>query len=268
MLWSGGIGDFFQYASFLPAFLDERGIAEDRLELFIEATNPDNVRALFDAMLPVTQVTFVPREIHWTRVNPLIDPRNDRDRINRPAYRWLSTKRTQFVDWFLPHCCKPRLRTTEIISRVPREPWDAAFGVAVSLRNKGALWWPDAELLTCLQAALPDAEFRFYGEPNEALPGYDVGKSSLMEALASVLAADLYVGTDTGLATIRELTGKTNIYCLADYWLQDMLLDMDYLTTDILQKSGSIVANSSDQLISSLNDVVNGLGYQPEQQIA
>ena len=63
-------------------------------------------------------------------------------------------------------------------------------------------------------------------------------------ALVASLHADLFIGSDTGLATVRELLGKQNVYCVTLFWFDELMVKYNYINAEMLSRSGSKVAKS------------------------
>lgn len=85
----------------------------------------------------------------------------------------------------------------------------------------------------------------------ETLPG-------VPEALALSYHADLYVGTDTGLATFRELTGKKNIYCVSRYWVEEVMGRYEYFSHEMRRRPRSAFAFGREELLALLAAELRG----------
>jgi hypothetical protein len=72
------------------------------------------------------------------------------------------------------------------------------------------------------------------------------------EALALSYHADLYVGTDTGLATFRELTGRRNVYCVSRFWVEEVMSPYGYLNEELRRRTRSAFAFGPDELLGLL----------------
>jgi hypothetical protein len=74
-----------------------------------------------------------------------------------------------------------------------------------------------------------------------------------LAALRLAANARLFVGTDTGLATIRELMGRPSIYCVNRYWHRDVMERYGYLSDDMLAASGSRVVYDARACAAALD---------------
>lgn len=258
LLLMGGIGDFAHYLTRLPAFMRERRLAPSALHVFVESVVPDQAEAVFTAAFPQLRYTFLPPSIHWVNTFPLLSPARAADREHRPAYRYVKSLGFEEVtDWFLPFLCfgyefdsSPLLR---VVANVPRR--DDAY-VVVSARDKGFLWWPTPEVCEEVRRAIVEAGRApvFVGTPNELLPGgcAPLTLAGVPEALALSYHAELFVGTDTGLATFRELTGHRNIYCVSRYWRDEVMARYGYFDGELRRRTQSTFAFDTDELIRLL----------------
>ena len=119
--------------------------------------------------------------------------------------------------------------------------------LVVSARDKGFLWWPTQAAHDALRQVVPDGrKIIILGTADERMPWMRSFKTPerLIDALAISYRSGLYVGTDTGLATIRELTKKVNIYCINQFWLEEMMFGYKYLE----RKTVSKVATTVDEM--------------------
>ena len=256
LLLMGGIGDFLHYLTRLPAFLEERRFAPGDLHVFVESVVPDQAEAVFTAAFPRLTYTFLPPSVHWVNTFPLLTPSRERDRLNRPAYLYVRSQGFREVtDWFLPFLCagyafdpSPLSRLIEGVPRRER-PY-----VVISARDKGFLWWPAQACREVHRLVSRTHEAVYVGTPNEQPPGG--GKPETLpgvpEALALSYYADLFVGTDTGLATFRELTGKRNIYCVSRFWVDEVMSQYGYFDGEMKRRTKSSFAFNREQLLALL----------------
>jgi hypothetical protein len=257
LLLSGGIGDFLHYLSRIQDFLSARGLSPSDLLVCVESTVPKRVENMFRLAFPDLDFHFTPGQIHWTKTNPLLVPRSPVDRANRPAFQYLRLQGfSQIEDWFLPFLCKGYKRDLTPLLRIISSG-QASQGqfVIVSARDKGFLWWPSEVASAVVQELLPTGIRPIYmGTPDEKLAWHShlETPAKLEDALASSYMANLYVGTDTGLATIRELTGKENVYCINQFWLKKMMIGYDYLDRSTLKESKSIFTSNLQELRKAL----------------
>ena len=228
MLWTGGLGDFLHYVTFIDAAIE----LESLETLWLESSDPERIRTLVALLLPEISVGFVPAAMHWTRATPLLNPNSKQDRLARPAYEFVSAQTVGVVtDWMLPSDCGELPRSTHRLSRlVPDTVTDTRHECIVSLRDKGAGWWPSVDALRALYALGIDPTG--IGSPEETSPYRGVLSlakvGDLREALSVALGSGLYVGTDTGLATARELLGYANIYCVTRSWVSNWMKPYGY----------------------------------------
>lgn len=233
LLWSGGIGDYLHYLGRLPHLLSTLTVPAADLTIFVESTVPAQVARIFALAFPLLRFEFVPAAIHWTKTNPLLDVTRLTDRQQRPAYRYVRQRGYAVMDdWFLPFCCEEyRFDSTPLLRIVGAAPGTSMPTAVISLRDKGFLWWPTVQVLEDLEALLTGWRKIYFGTPIESLPGFSgmVTATDVAEALAASYWADLFIGTDTGLATIRELTGRKVVYCIDEYWLQELMVRYRYI---------------------------------------
>lgn len=258
LLLMGGIGDFAHYLTRLPAFMRERRLAPADLHVFVESVVPDQAEAIFKAALPQLRYAFLPPSIHWVNTFPLLTPARATDREHRPAYRYVKSLGFEEVtDWFLPFLCagyefdsSPLLR---VVAGVKRR--EDAY-VVVSARDKGFLWWPAPEVCADVRSTITAAgrAALFVGTPNEPLPGgcAPLTLACVREALALSYHAQLFVGTDTGLATFRELTGRRNIYCVSRYWRDEVMVRFGYFDNERRRSTPSAFAFDAKELLGLL----------------
>lgn len=257
LLLMGGIGDFLHYLTRLTAFLKGRRCGSGGPHVFVESVVPDQAEAVFTAAFPDLSYTFLPPSVHWVNTFPLLTPSRGRDRLNRPARRYVEGLGFRTVtDWFLPFLCagyefdsSPLYR---VIAGIPRR--DDPY-VVISARDKGFLWWPSEE--ACGEAHRLVTRSRravYVGTPNERVPGCGepLTLPSVPEALALSHHAELYVGTDTGLATFRELTGGKNIYCVSRFWVEEVMARYGYFGEEMRRRTRSDFAFGPDDLLGLL----------------
>jgi hypothetical protein len=259
LLMSGGIGDFLHYLSRLPHFLSVNKIDPLKLVIYIESTAPNQVKSIFDLTFPELKFSYVPARLHWTKTNPLLIAYQEIDRINRPAYQYvLSQGFYEITDWFLPFLCSDyKIEQGPLLRLVSNQTEMAEPYIVVSVRDKGFLWWPTRE--TCEEIEIkvsPSYRLIYLGTSNESeLLGDKVEqRENVAEALQLSYYARLFIGTDTGLATIRELTGRKNIYCINEYWLNELMINYKYINESFLKVSQSVFAYNQAQLLALVSD--------------
>jgi hypothetical protein len=258
LLLMGGIGDFLHYLTRLAAFLREGRCGPGGPHVFVESLVPDQAEAVFTAAFPGLSYTFLPPSIHWANTFPLLTPSRARDRLNRPAYHYVESLGFRGItDWFLPFLCEgyefDASPLRRIIAGIPRR--DDPY-VVISARDKGFLWWPSEEVCGEVHRLVTTAGMAavYVGTPNERVPNCGEPKTlpGVPEALAMSYHADLYVGTDTGLATFRELTGRKNIYCVSRYWVEEVMARYGYFDEGVRRRTRSAFAFGPDDLLGLL----------------
>lgn len=246
---SGGVGDYLHYLVRFSSFLAETGIQPEQLVVFVESTNPAQVETLFARALSNIRVEFTPRRIHWTKTNPLLNVDRALDREQRPAARYVRERGfSEVVDWFLPFCCKELRVDVRALDFLVGSPQPER--VCVSSRDKGFLWWPTEAALDRVRAHCSARELMTLGTEDERepwFPGFRVA-SSVLEALELASRAGLYIGTDTGTATVRELLSLPNIYCVDQYWIDALMKPYGYWEDTVVGGSRSRFARSIDEL--------------------
>lgn len=255
MLWSGGIGDFAHYLAALPGYLKATRCDLADVTIFVEATSPANVAPMLAAALGgAADIRFTPPEIHWTRTNPLLDPRSSRDWENRPARALVERRVRVDADWCLPPFVRGYRLDPSFLLKLA-QPGECGTHVVVSARDKGLWWWPCAASVAAVADALGAIPYRLLGTTDESKPlGRPVETLPLVDTLSLSLGAALFIGTDTGLATVRELLGLPNLYCVSEYWWTDMLLGMGYLDEALVRRSGSARVDSLSELIERVQE--------------
>jgi hypothetical protein len=261
LLMSGGIGDYLHYLCRVDSFLSRAGLHPNDIVIYVESTVPEQVDSLLTQALPEFELLFVPPSLHWTKTNPLLNVDQPLDRVNRAAYRYvLAQKHNVIVDWFLPFLV-PELLPLSIdrIARVLKNA-DALKNadenkrpdLIVSLRDKGFLWWPAEGLCRALEHLVgPDGRIMFLGTATER-PDWRPDAVTAPDVLAALnlsVSAKLFIGTDTGLATARELLRRPNVYCVSEYWYQELMVRYRYISLQMLDASGSVVATSGVELL-------------------
>ena len=258
LLLMGGIGDFLHYLTRLPSFLKAGRCGPYGPHVFVESVVPDQAEAVFTAAFPDLSYTFLPPSVHWVNTFPLLTPSRGRDRLNRPARRYVEGLGFRTVtDWFLPFLCgdyefdaAPLYR---IIAGTPRR--DDPY-VVISARDKGFLWWPSEEVCGEAHRLVTRSRRAVYvGTPDERVPGCGepLTLPSVPEALALSHHAELYVGTYTGLATFRELTGGKNIYCVSRFRVEEVMARYAYFDEEIRRRTRSDFAFGPDDLLGLLS---------------
>ncbi|MDQ3802862.1 MAG: hypothetical protein M3416_03295 [Acidobacteriota bacterium] len=257
LLLMGGIGDFLHYLTRLPAFLSGKRFGPGDLHVFVESLVPNQAEAVFTAAFPQLSFTFLPPSFHWANTFPLLTPSRELDRVNRSAYRYVeSLGFKEITDWFLPFLCAEYGFDVSPLSRViggiPKR--DGTY-VVISARDKGFIWWPTRQLCDEVHEIVTRTHGVVYvGTPNERLPGGGDLETlpDVPEALALSYHADLYVGTDTGIATFRELTGKRNIYCVSRFWVDEVMIRYGYFDAELRRRTRSAFAFSREDLLTLL----------------
>jgi hypothetical protein len=263
LLVMGGVGDFLHYLTRLPDFLREKRLAPSDLRVFVESLVPDQAEAVFTKAFPQLSFTFLCPAIHWANTFPLLTPSRRIERINRPAYRYVeSLGFRQITDWFLPFLCdnydfdiSPLLR---VVAGIPKQ--DHPYMV-ISARDKGFLWWPSRQVCREAHQLVTRTHKAVYvGAPNETISGIDELETlpNVPEALALSYHADLFIGTDTGLATMRELAGKRNIYCVSRFWLEEVMIRYGYFDSRVRSQTKSAFAFSRPDLLNLLTPEFSG----------
>jgi hypothetical protein len=268
LLMSGGIGDFLHYISKIQSFLRRKHLGASDVLVCVESTVPQRVEEIFRCAFPELSYCFTLGSLHWTRTNPLLLPHSEIERIHRPAYQYLRSLGFRMIeDWFLPFLCSEYASDRESLLRIVhnRTPFEGRFAVT-SARDKGFLWWPSEAACVLVDQALPTGVAQVYmGTPNEAqswMPRLNT-PPSLRDALAASYAAELFIGTDTGLATIRELTGRKCIYCISEFWLKEMMVRYHYLDLAELHRTGSVFAYNLEHLRGALHE-----HFHPENELS
>ena len=253
----GGIGDFLHYLTRLTAFLKDGHFGPRGPHVFVESLVPDQAEAVFTAAFPRLSYTFLPPSLHWANTFPLLTPEREPDRLNRPAYRYVrSLGFREITDWFLPYLCEgyefDASPLRRVIAGIPKRDYTY---VVIAARDKGFLWWPSREVCAEVNELVKGSHRVVYvGTPNERLPGGGEPETlpDVPEALALSYHADLYVGTDTGLATFRELTGRKNIYCVSRYWVEEVMARYGYFGGELRRRTKSALAFGREELLGLL----------------
>lgn len=241
ILFSGGIGDYLHYIVRIDDFLVRTSLKKHEITVIVESTNAARVKTLFSECLPGFDIHFMPDAIHWTKTNPLLDVNNEYDRINRPAFLHASLQGFEIVaDWFLPFLCMEYESCKERLNVFLGHSTPSSR-IYISARNKGCTWWPSKPAISLLASLLKEKEFYFVGTPDEQLKGLTnyISFPSVFDALLHVSNCSFFVGTDTGFATLRELLGMKNIYCVDEYWYKELMVKYSYWTEDMARKSKS-----------------------------
>jgi hypothetical protein len=263
LLMSGGIGDYLHYIARFDSLLKSSGLDPRRIAVFVESTAPHDVMSLFATALPEVSVRFTPGQIQWTRAHPLLDVLSTHDRVNRPAYRYVKAFGfARILDWFLPFCCdtyEPSPRRLHLLLGDSASA-DAPASIVVSLRDKGFLWWPSREICLHLRNTGRRLGFpvRFLGAAAEKPAWFPelFTAHDVLAALRLAASARLFIGTDTGLATVRELTCRPSVYCINRYWHRDVMMRFGYLSDSMLELSGSIVAYDAESCLKAVDRLV------------
>jgi hypothetical protein len=263
LLMSGGIGDYLHYIARFDSLLKSSGLDPRRIAVFVESTVPHDVMSLFALALPDVSVRFTPGQIQWTKAHPLLDVLSAHDRMNRPAYRYVKAFGfRRIIDWFLPFCCDTcEPSPTRLHSLLgDSTSIDAPASVVVSLRDKGFLWWPSREICLHLRNTGRRLGFpvRFLGSAVEKpawLPEMFTAPDALA-ALRLAAGAGLFIATDTGLTTIRELLARPSVYCINRYWHHDVMVRYGYLSERMLELSDSVVVYDAETCLKVLDQLV------------
>lgn len=273
LLLMGGIGDFLHYLTRLTAFLEGGRGGPNGPHVFVESLVPDQAEAVFTAAFPRLSYTFLPPSVHWVNTFPLLTPSRERDRRNRPARRYVeSLGFREVTDWFLPFLCEDyefdASPLRRVIAGIPRR--DNPY-VVISARDKGFLWWPSEGVCGEAHRLVTRSRSAVYvGTPNERVPGcgQPLTLPSVPEALALSHHAELYVGTDTGLATFRELTGGKNIYCVSRFWVEEVMARYGYFGGEVRRRTRSAFAFGREELLSLLAaELKSGESARPAQRV-
>lgn len=256
ILWSGGIGDFLHYIVRISEFMAARALNSSELLIFIESTNPPQVESLFARCLPELEYRFVPKAIHWTKTNPLLTPRNEKDRLHRPAYRFVARDYEIIEDWFLPFLCHAHPCSTSRIDWLRESEPKQNNTLVIAARDKGFLWFPNEASAAMLVRGAAEAGRRLMwlgsSDEKQAFMEPYVTAVSVEEALRTACSARSFVGTDTGLATARELLGLRNLYCIDRYWYDELMIEYDYWTGRMQSRSTSRFAFDIGDLEKSI----------------
>lgn len=261
LLFSGGIGDYLHYIVRVDDFMARTSLQPRAFTIIVESTNAARVKSLFANCLPEFDVFFMPDAIHWTKTNPLLDVNNEYDRRNRPAFIHAALYGYDIMeDWFLPFLCMQYAECTDRLQLFRAQPVQQGT-VCISARNKGCAWWPSAQAIDTLAALLKDRDFYFTGTADEhaGISAHFVSFPSVFDALVHIARAGLFIGTDTGFATLRELLGLQNIYCIDEYWYRELMVKYLYWTDAMARKSISSFAFSLPELQSRLADALRVL---------
>jgi hypothetical protein len=266
LLLSGGIGDYLHYIARFDSLLKSSGLDPKRVAVFVESTVPHDVVSLFAIALPEVSVRFTPGQIQWTRAHPLLDVHSTHDRMNRPAYRYVKAFGfSRIIDWFLPFCCDAYAPSPRRLHWLLGDSAsaNAPASIVASLRDKGFLWWPSREICLHLRNTGRRLGFpvRFLGTAAEKLawlPETFTAPDALA-ALRLAASARLFVATDTGLTTVRELTGRPSIYCINRYWHHDVMMRYGYLSDRMIELSGSVVAYDAEACREAVDRFVLGM---------
>lgn len=243
-------------------------ISDDDVTIFVESTVPAMVRTLFAEAVPEVKTAFLPARIHWTKTHPLLDVLSEEDRTCRPAYEYVKQSGAdEIIDWFLPFSCNFLAPSTGRLERLlphgKRHAFQGPAQIVVSLRDKGFLWWPNQALHgeLCARAQARGWNLCFLGTKIERPDWLDelTTTPDVLTALRVSTAAKLFVGTDTGFATIRELLSLPNLYCINEYWWHNVMNRFDYLSWEQLTRSGSQLAFDEIEFIDKLDRMLSDL---------
>jgi hypothetical protein len=273
IILAGGIGDYMHYLARLDSLLHIENLAADEVTLFVESTVPHMVRSLFIAAVPELELRFTPPQIHWTKTHPLLDVMSDRDRVNRPAHCFVEAQGySRVVDWFLPFCCDELQETDTRLMALMSGTSSSAATLVISLRNKGFLWWPARKAIDDLRelGAQHKLELILLGTPVERPPWIEdmTTAPDVLAGLRMSVNATLFVGTDTGFATIRELLARPNVYCVSEYWFEHVMLRYGYISDARLAASGSRIAYDAESCADAVAAVLTAQRKwkQPERR--
>ena len=254
LLMSGGVGDYLHYLTRLDSWINVNGIDPQQLTIFVESTVPMQVASLFARAFQYLHFEFLPAAIHWTKTNPLLVAESETDRINRPAYRFVAERGFDSItDWFLPFSCREYKSDEAPLTRIVTDPQIMGRYLVIAARDKGFLWWPHQDLCREIEAMIPiGMQLVYLGTPNERqdyMRGF-LNTNDVAEALSISYHAALFIGTDTGTATIRELTGRKNIYCVNRFWVDELMVRYGYWNDSLRHRSKSVFTFSADHFLS------------------
>lgn len=263
LLISGGIGDFLHCLTFVDGLLAESGLRPQDMIVVVESTRPAEVRSLFSGCMSEFDVRYIPGNIHWTKTNPLLNPYSERDRSQRPARLYLADRGIEvFEDWFLPFLAMRYERSTRRIESQFASDLDSTDLVLVSTRDKGFPWWLSDASVDAVHSNVPSGSRVFeIGSDDEILGkfGSRMVARSTAEALAIACSARLLIGTDTGFATVRELLGLPNIYCVSPFWKERFMERFGYWSATMDSRSQSRFAYDLEGLRAALEHFSDAL---------
>jgi hypothetical protein len=257
LLLSGGIGDFLHYIARIDSFQRVRELTPENIDIYVEGTNPANIKSLFNTLLPEFRIQFLRGAIHWTKTNPLLVPASEKDRRNRPAMHYVSSLGYHHIeDWFLPFLCQHYQVSTRRIQSFADDALFKENYVTVSARDKGFMWWPSLTADSIIKRCVPASYKIFYiGDEHERMPWMKryLIKPDATDGLRFCANAKLFIGTDTGFATLRELLGKPNVYCISEYWYEELMVAYSYWNEVLAQESRSRMVYDSEDLFRVLD---------------
>lgn len=261
LLVGGGIGDFLHYIVRIDDFLHKTKLNANDLIIYVESTNPAQIEELFRACLAEFEIRFVPKAIHWTKTNPLLRVNRKLDQRNRPAYLYTQSKKHKTIfDWFLPFVCSNYHINLGRLEKFLQPRAKKDLKVLIAARDKGFLWWPSKEAHQALLEINQDKYEIVYTGTLDEKPDW-IDKFTVCDNVACALKmsidATLFVGTDTGLATVRELLGLPNLYCINEYWFKNLMLPYKYWSDDLNQCSKSKFAFDMKEFKKNLQNYLS-----------
>lgn len=259
LLIGGGIGDFLHYIAKIDDLILKKKYDPKELMIYVESTNPSQVESLFKAGLEEFQICFVPKLIHWTKTNPLLVPRREMDQKNRPAYLYVKSKgHTVIEDWFLPFVCEEYTVDCSRLEKILNPKSQKNTSILVSARDKGFLWWPSEEATQVIREFIPSQYEIIYTGTKDEKPSWIENFlvcDDVISALRISVNSRLFIGTDTGFATARELLGLPNIYCISQYWYEELMVAYNYWTSEFANTSKSKFAYNIYDLKKSIQSI-------------
>jgi hypothetical protein len=259
LLWSGGIGDFLHYVCRFNGYLRHTAVRPDQVAVVVEATNPDLVSSFLERCFPEVRYLYVPGSIQWTKSNPLLNPHDELGRKQRPAYRYALHKgHVAIEDWFLPvHSLEYDFDPSPLGWLRPHTQAASMTSVVISARDKGFIWFPEKQACQRLLEELQPLRAVYAGTADERQDWMEpfVTCPNVESLLMFGASAGLFIGTDTGIATARELLGLPNIYCISEYWFSNLMLPFGYWPDLIARTSASNFAYGVDDLCRSVRSL-------------
>lgn len=246
------MGDFLHYITRLDGFMRSRCLEPSQLHVFVESSAPNQLVRFLSHCVPDLAVTLLPGSLHWTRADPLINPWSEAERMRRPAARLVAAACRRVEDWFIPALCAQYEPASDRVRALRPERTERR--VVLLARDKGAIWWPHPGAVRAVLRLTPGFQHHWVGTDGES-PDVALQVTTLDDALAAmrfVATASLLVGEDTGLATLREILGLPNFYCVAENWRKTCMEPYGYTPAWLFSTSSSGFATTREQLESGL----------------